>query len=83
MQRTQISLGEEERRLLDEEAARTGRSISALVRAAVTAVYGPEHSVEADLRALEQAFGGWADDDRGGESYVESVRSGRRLRGRR
>jgi len=82
MQRTQISLTEDERRLLDQEAARTGRSISALIREAVDRVYGRDRSIDARLRAIDRAFGGWADDGREGERFVESLRSGRRLRRR-
>lgn len=57
MRRTQISLGDEERRLLDEESRRTGRSISALIRDAVTAVYGQERDADADIRRIDLAFG--------------------------
>jgi len=38
--RTQISLTAEETRLLDAVAARTGQSISALIRDAVDTAYG-------------------------------------------
>lgn len=47
MQRTQISLTDEERRALDA-AARSGRSLSAVIRDAVEAVDGAERSVEED-----------------------------------
>ena len=63
MQRTQISLTAEERRALDAEAARTGRSISALIRDAVEIVYGTQRSSEDDLADMRRAFGSWADRD--------------------
>jgi hypothetical protein len=79
MRRTQISLTSEDRRLLDDEAARTGRSISALIRDAVTHTYGSARSADDDLRAIDAAFGAWRDRAVDGETYVESLRSGRRL----
>lgn len=79
MQRTQISLTAEERRLLDAEAARTGRSISALIREAVTTTYGSRRDANADVRAIDAAFGTWNERDIDGETYVERLRSGGRL----
>lgn len=79
MLRTQISLTEEERRTLDELSARTGKSISALIRDAVDAAYGTERSVAADLHAMQRAFGSWQDREEEGATWVERVRSGRRL----
>ncbi|MPV37145.1 ribbon-helix-helix protein, CopG family [Georgenia subflava] len=79
MLRTQISLTEADRRLLDAEAARTGRSISALIRDAVARTYGSAGTVDADLRAIDEAAGVWRDRDADGETYVERLRSGGRL----
>jgi predicted transcriptional regulator len=79
MQRTQISLTDDERRLLDTEARRTGRSMSALIRDAVTQVYGPRRRLEDDLRAIDEAAGAWQGRNEDGAEYVERLRSGRRL----
>lgn len=82
MERTQISLTPEERRWLDAETARTGRSMSALIREAIDQVYGPKRDSEADLAALESALGAWAGREGGevdGVDYVERLRSGSRL----
>jgi hypothetical protein len=79
MLRTQISLTAEERRLLDTEAARTGRSISALIRDAVSKTYSSGRDADSDLRAIDAALGTWGERDVDGEAYVEHIRSGYRL----
>lgn len=79
MLRTQISLTEAERRALDEAAARTGKSISALIRDAVDRVYGVERSTEADLASLRRAFGAWEDRGLDGMTFVDQMRSGQRF----
>ena len=77
--RTQIMLTEEDRRILDAEAARTGRSISALIRDAVTRTYGFQADANADVQAIDAALGAWRDRDVDGAEYVEILRPGDRL----
>ncbi|MGC2942741.1 MULTISPECIES: CopG family transcriptional regulator [unclassified Brevibacterium] len=79
MQRTQISLTAEVRKLLDNEASRTGRSISALIRDAVENTYGTDRNADEDYSAIEAAFGAWIDRQDDGRAYVERLRSGDRL----
>ena len=79
MQRTQISLTDEERALLDGEMARTGRSMSALIREAVLRTYGRPRDAAADLAVIDAAAGAWRDRDVDGAEWVDRLRSGRRL----
>jgi hypothetical protein len=79
MLRTQISLTLEERRMLDEAAAQTGRSISSLIREAVERTYGQPRSVTDDLAAMRRAFGTWTDREMDGAEWVDQLRSGSRL----
>lgn len=77
MHRTQISLDDEDRRLLDAESRRTGRSMSALIRDAVREVYAPR-DVEGQLQRLDDAAGSWPADTPDGADYVEAIRTGNR-----
>jgi predicted DNA-binding protein len=79
MLRTQISLTPEERALLDAASARTGRSVAALIREAIQAVYGPGRSAADDLARMRRGFGAWKGRRPDGARYVERLRGGERL----
>lgn len=80
MQRTQISLTEQERELLDREMARTGRSMSSLIREAIREKWGGEYSPADAVAAIDAAFGTWKREPGfDGAGYVEELRSGRRM----
>jgi hypothetical protein len=80
MLRTQISLTENDREVLDAEAQRSGRSVAALIRSAVQEVYGADASTARDLAVLRSAAGSWEPREQDGEQFVEGLRSGRRVR---
>jgi predicted transcriptional regulator len=84
MQRTQIYLSEDESAALDREARRRGTSRSHLIREAVRDRYIDRIDPQ-ELRAqIGAAAGGWLrgnqSDQESGETYVERLRTGRRLR---
>ncbi|MGH7705061.1 MAG: ribbon-helix-helix protein, CopG family [Candidatus Dormibacteria bacterium] len=78
-ERTQISLTREERRVLNAEAARTGRSIAALIRTAIETVYGEGRSAADDQAAMRQSFGAREGHAEDGATWVERLRAGSRL----
>ena len=80
MLRTQISLTEDERQLLDRVAAKTGRSLAAVIRDAIKLAYGSAHSSENDLVAMRRGFGAWQGRSSSGAAYVRRLRSGQRLK---
>lgn len=78
MMRTQISLTEAQKRWLDAESAATGLSLSELIRRAIDRTYQPQRNTQADLDAIDEAFGAWQGHPLDGEAYVEALRPGRR-----
>lgn len=76
--RTQIILEDEQYLLLKNEAARTGASLGALVRAAVDDRFGRSTGDQREaFAALEQTAGAWSDLGEDGERYVDRMRTGR------
>lgn len=75
--RTQISLSDEDRKLLDAMRRRTGQSLSALIGNAIHLTYGSANSTGSVQAALDSTFG-VVSTDRSGEDLVDSIRSGRR-----
>ncbi len=69
--RTQITLNDDQYRMLQAISDETGLSMSELVRRALDRAY-----VARDLAAIEQSFGVWKDRDFDGFTYVERLRRG-------
>lgn len=78
LKRTQISLSDDDRRVLDAVATRTGLSMSSLIRQAIHSTYGHVDDEDATRRALAATFGAVTSDISGGQ-LVDGIRSGRRL----
>lgn len=76
--RTQISLSDGDRRMLDAVSRRTGKSMSALIREAVHHTYGATDAHE-KVRSLIDGSFGVVSVELSGEELVDRVRSGRRL----
>lgn len=77
--RTQISLSDDDRRVLDAVSRRTGRSMSALIRDAIHATYGRGGELERIESALEATFGVVSAEEDGRE-MVDRLRTTDRLR---
>lgn len=71
--RTQVYLGEEELKLLDQAARATGASRSALIRRAVRDAFGTATTAE-KARALRASAGSWQGRGFTGAEYVDQVR---------
>jgi len=78
MRRTQISLSDDDRRVLDAVALRTGLSMSALIRDAIHTTYGRVGENERARAALLATFN-VVDVETAGEQLVTRLRSGARL----
>lgn len=76
--RTQISLSDDDRKVLDAVGRRTGRSMSALIREAIHSTYGSASSTDSIRTALDSTFG-VVSTERSGKDLVDSIRSGQRL----
>ena len=69
MFRTQISLTDEDRALLDRIGAQTGRSMAALIREAVQHYWNDRPVEQRDFDAVDSAFGAWGGDRQDGAGW--------------
>lgn len=80
MRRTQVYLSDDESRVLDQEAAATGRTRSDLIRDAIDQCYLRGRAQSEKLSLLMEAFGSWASRDESSEDMEDQLRSGSRIR---
>jgi Arc/MetJ-type ribon-helix-helix transcriptional regulator len=71
--RTQVYIGEEELKALDNAARTAGASRSELIRRAVRDSYGLKTKADR-IRALQASAGSWKGRDFTGADYVDSLR---------
>lgn len=74
MTRTQVYLGDDERKILDRISKATGASASELIRQAIRSTYRMELTREERLEALRRSAGIWADREFTGAEYVDAIR---------
>jgi Arc/MetJ-type ribon-helix-helix transcriptional regulator len=74
MTRTQIYLGDDERKILGRISKATGASRSELIRQAIRSTYRVELTREEKLEALRRSAGVWADREFTGAEYVDAIR---------
>lgn len=77
MVRTQISLSDDQKRILDAESSRSGCSLAELIRRAVDRVYGSGVGTEEAIATIAAAAGSWPDRKEDGATYVDRLRSDR------
>jgi hypothetical protein len=75
MRRTQVLFADEQYRRLKEASEQTGRSIGAIVRAAVDE-HLADRSLDSFLAALDDSFGAWDEQDFDGRAWVDRARGG-------
>jgi predicted transcriptional regulator len=81
MERTQIYQDKKHSEALDRAARKLGRSRSDLIRAAIEKEYvDKEAEKERVLSILRETAGAWGPSDEDPEAFVDSLRSGRRLK---
>jgi predicted transcriptional regulator len=76
MLRTQVYLTKGEIARLDQEADRTGRTRSSLIRDAINRAYAHQVDMVEFERVLRDSAGAWKDAPFTGQEYIEAVRTG-------
>lgn len=80
VERTQIYLSKAQATALDREAHRRGTTRSHLIREAIEERYGADVDLDRVRQVLAATAGLWSDRTETGEEYVETMRTGDRLR---
>ncbi len=81
MRRTQIYLTDEQKSLLESRSKASGRTVSDLIRAAISNLYSRPRALSRvqRVRVARRTVGSWSDFPETGKNYVDRVRGSRRL----